>query len=373
MTARVALDAMAIQRRGRGVSRLLRQLIPLLIRPAIGLDAFVLTTAEGAQLLGGLDGEVVTVPPMPKSIWEQTALPTLAKHHGADRLYTCSECGPLWGPATLLHIPEDPYIRWSTAAANTTHERVRRLYQRAVMGKSVARATRLIVNSIAISDQLRERFAPTVNIDVVPLGVDTTLFYPDSAGITDTSIFHLGSDEPRDQTALVIEAYASALSHQSDLPDLLIAGDLIELRPLLLQRISTLRLDGRVTLLGRVADDELRRLYSQCSICVQPAKYEGFGLQPLEALACGAPLAIFADPAVLDVVGTAAAVANEHDARALGSLISDLWAHPAQRAHYRSLGPRRASQFTWANTASLVAGHLKEMTTQPRPRALDTP
>ena len=362
MTARVALDAMAVQRSGRGVSRLLREIVPLLLKPTSGLDAFALTTAEGAELLGPVEGEVVIVPRTPKSAWEQTGLPWLATRHGADRLYTCSECGPLWGPSTLLHIPEDPYVRWAIAPVATHHERLRRWYQRATMARGVARATCLVVNSQPVADQLRQRFAPSMPVNVIPLGVDTALFYPDDGGIRDVSIFHLGSDEPRDQTELVLAAYAAALAMCPDLPDLIIAGNLTNLRRSLLEQTSLLGLRDRVQYRGRVSDQELRQLYSQCAICVQPARYEGFGLQPLEALACGAPLIVLADPAVREVVGTAAEVTDGPSVTAVAKTIKALWQDAQSRAHYRSAGPDRAHLFTWHNTSTQLATHLNELT-----------
>ena len=362
MTARVAIDALAVQHSGRGVSRVLRQLAPLLLHSTAEVDAFVLTTAQGAQLIGPVDGEVVIVPRMPKSVWEQTALPSLAIRHGADRLYTHSECGPLWGPATLLHVPEDPYVRWSTAPVDSRHEWLRRSYQRAVMPKSIARAARLVASSQAIADQLRARFAPPTPFEIVPLGVDTTLFYPDHGGITDLTIFHLGSDEPRDQTEFVLTTYATALTHCPSLPDLFIAGNLVQLRPRLLAKISALGLAHRVHLLGRVSDNELRRLYSQCAICLQPARYEGFGLQPLEALACSAPLVALADPAVANVVGDAATLVADHSIESFAYAISTLWQDHSTRTSHRIRGLERAATFTWKRTAHLLTQQLLDMT-----------
>jgi glycosyltransferase involved in cell wall biosynthesis len=86
-------------------------------------------------------------------------------------------------------------------------------------------------------------------------------------------------------------------------------------------------------------------------MCVQPAKYEGFGLQPLEALACGAPLIVFAEPAVEEVVGDAAIVVPERTESALGDAMAKLWANPELRASLREAGPKRAQEFTWAATA----------------------
>ena len=353
---------MAIQRTGRGVSRVLQQVFPLLLKTAIGPDTFILTTEEGADLLGPVDGEIVLVQRQPKTTWEQIGLPWHSRINGADRLYTHSECGPLWGVKTLLHIPEDPYVRWSTAPITTPRERVRRHYQRATMAASIRAATRIAVSCTAIAEQLVHRFGPAgSDYIVVPLGVDTSLFYPDTHGQIDPGLFHLGSDEPRDQTLMLVHAYASALAIEPQLPDLTIAGNLGAVANVVTEAATALDITGHIHLLGRVDDSHLRRLYSRATICIQPARYEGFGLQPLEALACGAPLLVYPDPAVQEVVGTAAALIPGRTQSDLACAIVDLWRDEPLRASCRTTGPARAATFTWTSTAKLLAQLLQDI------------
>src|ERR1700733_4908767 len=137
MTLLLAIDATAVRPSGRGVSRYLRQLLPLLTESGTGPDCVTFTTGEGRQLLDGCGGKIVVVPSMPSSIWEQVGLPWYARKFRAQVIFMHSECGPLWGPKVVLHVPEDPYIRWAGATAATWRERERRLYERTVMGKSL--------------------------------------------------------------------------------------------------------------------------------------------------------------------------------------------------------------------------------------------
>lgn len=347
---RVALDGMAIKRSGRGVSRVLRQVFPLMASTCEA-EYFVLTTAEGRELLGDSPVQLLDVPSMPHSLWEQSGLPAFARRYGADLIYSHAECAPLWGPDVLLHVPEDPYLRWETAFAEGWREQVRRRYERLAMEAGLRRARALVVSCEAVGSQLRRRFGWLPETFVVPLGVDTSLFRPGAGRPSEDMIFHLGSSERRDQTMAVVEAYAKALATTPDLPQLVIAGALGCLLPEVLERADALGVEKRLELLGAISDEDLRTCYYQCALCVQPAIYEGFGLQPLEALACGAPLIVVAEPAVQTVVSGAARVVNSADDATLSGAISELWADRAERARLREAGQARAAQFPWSATA----------------------
>jgi glycosyltransferase involved in cell wall biosynthesis len=206
-----AIDAMALREDGRGVSRSLRHLVPLLSAKEDGLRYVTLTTTEGRELLAETNAEVVMVPVMPKSCWEQLGLPFFATKLGADVVFSRSECAPLWGPPVLLHVPEDPYIRWE-AMATTGKEKLRRTYQRLVMRASLRRAPVVIASCEVTARALQDRFGHSIRrTEIVPLGVDNAIFYPERAAAGRESVFHLGSSESRDRSLLVVEAYALAL------------------------------------------------------------------------------------------------------------------------------------------------------------------
>jgi len=371
VVTRVALDGFAVRESGAGVSRVLRQVLPLLASQQGRIEYVTLTTAEGARLLSPLDCEMVVVPHMPKTVWEQSALPWHSSRLKAKAIYTHSECAPLWGPPALLHVPEDPYLRWVGTPATTAHEHVRRAYQRLMVRRSVYRSPLLVTSCRSIACALKARFGDELPVRaIVPLGVDSNIFYPDVVAPREDMVFHLGSAEPRDQSALVVRAYAEALKTTPGLPDLAIAGKLGERTKAVAAAIDETGLASRAHLLGYLSDDDLRLSYSHAAMCLQPARYEGFGLQPLEALACASPLVVFPEKAVLEVIGDAAVVAREQSQSALSKAISELWCDPALRASLRARGPERAALFTWAATAQrlhelLVAwledGHLVDL------------
>jgi glycosyltransferase involved in cell wall biosynthesis len=352
----VAIDAMALRRGGRGIARSLKHLVPLLSAKGDGLRYVTLTSAEGRELLRGVDANIVTVPAMPKSLWEMVGLPFYASKVGARLIFSRSECGTLWGPPLALHVPEDPYIRWSAAPTRVlSREELRRTYQRLTMRPSIRRALVIIASCQVTEKRLRDRFGSAIRrTEIVALGVDNTLFYPDPANDTAGSIFHLGSAETRDQSPLIVEAYALAVEAAPNLPPLEIAGDLGESGTAVAETAGRLGIAERVHLLGRVDDDELRHHYASAVACVQPSRYEGFGLQPLEALACGAPLVVTPEAAVQEVVGDAALFAANDSPAAIAEVLVKVWKDRALREALRARGPRRAGEYTWATTAEKV-------------------
>lgn len=359
----VAIDASGLRVGGRGIARSIRHLTPLLVEQR-GLHYVILLTSEGARLLEDCPGEKRIVPTMPTSVWEQIGLPWFARRAGASMIYSLAECAPLWGPMVFLHVPEDPYIRWELMPALSFREHLRRVYQRLTMTAGIRRAALVAAPCETTADALRARFQDHIGeLIVVPLGVDSELFRASDAPKED-AIFHLGSSEARDQSAAVVRAYSEALSNCPDLPDLVIGGDLGPNFELVRNVATQTGIASRLRLLGRVRDVELRDRYANCAVCVQPARYEGFGLQPLEALSCGAPLVVQAEGAVLEVVDGAALVLEDDDPNSLANAIVNLWNDPGRRKELRAAGPERAAAFRWSTTALGIHRTLERLSSR---------
>jgi len=105
---------------------------------------------------------------------------------------------------------------------------------------------------------------------------------------------------------------------------------------------------------GRLTDDELVEHYSGCVAYVQPSSDEGFGLQQLEALACGALPVVAAIPPVVDVVGEGAVLWAEPEATAIAAAMERAAGDPALVEDARRRNPARAAAFSWERTASAI-------------------
>lgn len=122
--------------------------------------------------------------------------------------------------------------------------------------------------------------------------------------------------------------------------------------PALTRLIVELGLSEAVRFLGFVPDADLPALYSGAAAFAFPSLYEGFGLPPLEAMACGAPVAAVAAAAVPEVVEDAGLLVPPGDAQALARALDALRGDPELAARYRALGLKRAAGFSWERTAS---------------------
>jgi len=102
---------------------------------------------------------------------------------------------------------------------------------------------------------------------------------------------------------------------------------------------------------GYVADADLPVLYAAADLFVYPSLYEGFGLPPLEALACGTPVLTSNVSSLPEVVGDAALTVDPHDEKAIAEAMRTVLSDPALRERLAAAGPPRAAEFSWERTA----------------------
>ena len=117
---------------------------------------------------------------------------------------------------------------------------------------------------------------------------------------------------------------------------------------------SEIGLKQRVKLTGYITDEDLRALYSCCAVCVYPSLYEGFGLPPLEAMACGAAVIASNVPSLAEAVGQAALLVPPTDVHALAEGLVQMLRDEDKRSHFSRAGLNHASHFTWDHTAQLT-------------------
>jgi glycosyltransferase involved in cell wall biosynthesis len=365
----VAIDAVHLRPGGKGVARVLANIAPRLLgREDEQIRYVALTTQAGAELLGGHDaGGVVVVPEMLDTLWVHRALPVHALQAGADLLYLHREVGPLWGPQYILHVPEDPAARWARIPPGAWRVKARAELDRMLMPHSVRRARSVATSTDATARNLARKFAvPRDRIQVVPLGVDSVFrgAEQDPGARARQHIFHLGSEDSRDNTLAVLHAYAWLRAHAPNPPPpLVVAGGLGRLGP---SAAALAQRAGRdcVSVLGRVSDEELHALYKEAVVCVQPSSDEGFGLQPLEAMAAGAPVVALDTPAAREVLGTAAHLARSPAPEVLGSAMDRLLLQGSLREELERQGLERSKTFTWERTTDLLHALVVETTAE---------
>ena len=170
-------------------------------------------------------------------------------------------------------------------------------------------------------------------------------------GVEDEFILFVGTVEPRKNLLTLVRAFDELLRTTDLRPQLVIAGGKGWLTEELFAHVEQSTITERILFTGYVSDEDLCALYSSCRVAVYPSLYEGFGLPPLEAMACGAPVITSRIPVIMETVGTAARLIEPSDVRELTAALVELLANTDARAHLSKAGLQRAGEFTWERTA----------------------
>jgi glycosyltransferase involved in cell wall biosynthesis len=223
------------------------------------------------------------------------------------------------------------------------------------------RASFVITDSEAVRREVCEHLGVEAEkVIAIPLapGREFVRVSPDAAaevlrrlGVEDRFILFAGTIEPRKNLVTLLRAFEEVLRTTELRPQLVIAGKLGWKQNDLIQTLEKSVVNDRIKLVGYVSDTDLRALYSSCLSFVYPSIYEGFGLPPLEAMACGAPVIASAVPSVTSSV---ARVISPTDVHGLARNIVELLNDEKARRSLSQAGREHAAKFSWAQTAMLT-------------------
>ncbi|MGH9802588.1 MAG: glycosyltransferase family 4 protein, partial [Blastocatellia bacterium] len=164
-------------------------------------------------------------------------------------------------------------------------------------------------------------------------------------------LLYVGTIEPRKNLLTLIRAYDELLRTTDHHPQLALCGGKGWLYEEVFKLIAELKLTDQVRFTGYVADEDLPALYSAAEAFVYPSLYEGFGLPPLEAMACGTPAITSNVSSLPEVVGQAGLIHDPNDWQALAAHIARLLGDKAAREHFKQAGIEQAARFSWDRAA----------------------
>jgi len=165
-------------------------------------------------------------------------------------------------------------------------------------------------------------------------------------------ILSLGTLEPRKNYQRLVEALA--LLRQKPGAEgwrLVIVGGKGWLYGPFFRRLEELGLEHEVILLGHVPNEDLPALYSAATLFVFPSLYEGFGLPPLEAMACGTPVVCSRASSLPEVGGRAARYVNPTSTEEIAQAIHEVLVDEVLQEEMRERGFEQAKQFSWERAA----------------------
>jgi glycosyltransferase involved in cell wall biosynthesis len=236
---------------------------------------------------------------------------------------------------------------------------------------TVRRTVRRAAHVIAPSEFTRRDLVETYRLDpervtAIPLAASTRFEPVEDAyeiervrhlyGLEGEYILSVGSIQPRKNLARLVRAYAGLRRERgrSNLPKLALVGKQAWLYGETLKMIEEEGVRDSVVLTGYVSEGDLPALYTGALCFAYPSYFEGFGLPPLEAMRCGAPVLTGNQTSLPEVVGDAGLLVDPFDIDALARALARLIDDAALRAELRSRGLRRARAFDWRDTARMT-------------------
>jgi glycosyltransferase involved in cell wall biosynthesis len=352
---RIALDTQSAQGRKTGIGLYTVNLLDALRR--------VMPKSEYVELTWGRSHELRTDQ---RLRWQQIELPHRARRAGADLLHVPGFDAPYWKPCPTVLTVHD--LIGMVFPQNLPP--VSRFYWSRWLPWSMRWADRIIADSEHTrQDIIRLMSIPGEQITVIPLGVgsefrpidDPRLLEPTKAqcGLPDRFVLYLGTLEPRKGIDTLIHAYhkvAPQVEH-----DLVIAGKRGWYTEPLFELVRELQLERRIHFTGYVPDDLLPALLNLADLFVFPSRYEGFGLPPLEAMACGVPVITSNASSLPEVVGDAGLMVPPDDSHVLSDALYQALGSQPLRDELVRKGLARARQFTWEATAQRTLEVYQEL------------
>lgn len=296
--------------------------------------------------------------PAVRIAWEQLLQPPAVVLRGLDVLHSLSYVQPVLSTSRSVVTMLDLSFVRMPEAFNPWN----RVYLTTMARLSARRCDRIIaISESTRQDIIRFFHVPPSKVEVIYCGVDSQ-YRPveDKAaverfrlarGLPERFLLYLGTLEPRKNVERLVEAFARVRAERGSSHKLVLGGARGWLYDHIFSRVHELGLGEDVVFAGYVPDDELPLWYNAADVFIYPSLYEGFGLPPLEAMACGTPVVTTSVSSLPEVAGAAALMVDPLDVDDLASAIVRVLDDPTLRQRLSTAGPQQAARFRWADAA----------------------
>ena len=359
-----------------GVGHYARHILSGLMDPAAGLDVVTLAGGRPVMLAGLADVPPAVAPPTVRPIRRM-----IGSIPGARGAYAMLHRARTGITGTMLrgdvyHDPNHLLRPMGCPGVVTMHdlsilhypqfhppERVEAMSD--AMQAAARQAERIITGSAFIARDIAMTLGVGADrVRVVPYGVGAE-FGPLGAAADDVLgsyglrrggyVLAVGTREPRKNLERLLEAFLSLPAALRSARPLILVGPPGWQATRIEARLDAAERSGQVRRLGYVPDDHRAPLYSGAACFAYPSLYEGFGLPPLEAAACGCPVLTSLDSPMQEVLGAVATLVDPLEVASIAAGLRSVLEDGERAAAARLAGPVRAARFTWGAS---VAGTI---------------
>jgi glycosyltransferase involved in cell wall biosynthesis len=299
--------------------------------------------------------------PLKNIWWHQFVLPGLVKKLDLDVLHVPSYRRLIWRrPCALVATIHD----LAPFRVSKKYDWARMIYGRVVAKRLAKRQHEVIAISRNTAQDIQTFFnLPATKLNVVHNGLDHAKFYPlpvEEAKAEARKMFSIEKpfllyvarlEHPGKNHVRLVTAFNQFKSETCSDWQLVLVGSDWSGAEVIHRRIKESPFNNDILCLGFVHDDQLPILYRAADLFVYPSLYEGFGMPPVEAMACGSPVLSSHRGSLEEVVGEAAAQVDPEDITAMKWQLIRLTSDPAAREQLRSAGFKQAQRFSWERSA----------------------
>ncbi|MBS1789459.1 MAG: glycosyltransferase family 4 protein [Acidobacteria bacterium] len=289
--------------------------------------------------------------------WWLAGLPAMLRISPLDVFHGTNYCIPVFSPCPTVVTIHD--LSLFTQSHTHEDENVRRGKRR--MPLMARRATKIIVPSeftkretiqyLRVSEHKIRVIFEAARDGLKPLTATECQPVLEKHQLRRPYLLYVGTIEPRKNLLTLIRAYNELLRTTEHRPQLALCGGKGWLYEEVFKLVEDLKLNDQVRFTGYVADEDLPALYSAAEVFLYPSLYEGFGLPPLEAMACGTPTITSNVSSLPEVVGQAGLTHDPNDWQALTAHIVRLLGDKVAHQHFQQAGIKQAALFSWDRAA----------------------
>lgn len=372
---KVAILATAIGQRNRGIGQYEKAVLPHLVEELLRLgSAVTLIVSKDAPDMPFRAGvRVRRLPVQRDSTWlrllaEQVVVPWVSR--GADAFVSLESVFPFLPVAarSRIVVVHDVHVlrhRRDPSGYPEDYGRPYKLWANLATQRAVSAATKIVTVSQFTKDEIRDMFGtPAEKIIPIHNGLDQTRFRFSRGGTDPRSTFslpsayylYIGPFSRKKNLRVIIEALALAKPGDAWHLPVVVAGDTRRsaLYGSTLDLVRQRGLEKYFHFLGSVPDQEIPPLYANARAFIYPSYYEGFGLPPLEAMACGTPVIASNRSSLPEILGDAALYIDPDDPLTLIECLKKVQGSAIRRKMI-ALGLKRAGLFRWERTARRLA------------------